>query len=49
MAIDLIRKCNEAMAVGVDFPTLWQTIIKPHPMVAGIPVQRITQPARGNF
>jgi hypothetical protein len=43
MALDLIRKCNEAMAVGVDFPALWHTIIKPHPMVAGIPVQRVVE------
>jgi hypothetical protein len=39
-AQDLVRKCNEAMSNGADFPTLWHTIIKPHPTVAGVPVQR---------
>jgi hypothetical protein len=38
---DLVLKCNEAMRVGVDFPTLWHTIIKPHPTVIGPPVQRL--------
>ena len=37
---DLVRKCNEAMGLGVDFPTLWHTIIKPDPDVIGPPVQR---------
>lgn len=37
---DLLRKCNEAMRSGVDFPTLWRTVIKPHPTVGGVPVQR---------
>jgi hypothetical protein len=39
-AQDLLRKCNEAMRSGVDFPTLWHTVIKPHPTVAGVPIQR---------
>jgi hypothetical protein len=38
---DLIRNCNEAMRRGVDFPTLWHTVIKPHPTVVGAPVQRL--------
>jgi hypothetical protein len=37
---DLLRRCDEAMRRGVDFPTLWHTVIKPHPAVAGVPVQR---------
>ena len=28
------------MDSGVDFPTLWHTVIKPHPTVAGVPIQR---------
>jgi hypothetical protein len=40
-ARDLVRECNEAMRRGVDFPTLWETIIKPHPLVIGVPVQRL--------
>jgi hypothetical protein len=38
---DLVRKCNEAMRLGVDFPTLWHTIIKPDPAVVGVPEQRL--------
>jgi hypothetical protein len=38
---DLVQKCNEAMRLGVDFPTLWQTIIKPDPTVIGPPFQRL--------
>jgi hypothetical protein len=40
-AHDLVRDCNKAMRRGVDFPTLWQTLIKPHPLVIGVPVQRL--------
>jgi hypothetical protein len=29
------------MGNGVDFPTLWYTVIKPHPCVVGVPVQRL--------
>ncbi len=39
-AQDLLRKCNEAMRSGSDFPTLWHTVIKPHPTVVGVPIQR---------
>jgi hypothetical protein len=38
---DLVQKCNEAMRLGLDFPTLWHTIIKPDPSVMGLPVQRL--------
>jgi hypothetical protein len=37
---DLVEKCNAAMRLGVDFPTLWHTIIKLDPNVMGPPVQR---------
>jgi len=40
MPDDLVRDCNEALRHGSDFPTIWQTIIKSHPAVVGIPVQR---------
>lgn len=39
-AQDLMRKCNDALRRGIDFPTLWHSTIKPHPTVAGVPVQR---------
>jgi hypothetical protein len=38
---DLARNCDEAIRSGIDFPTLWHTIIKPHPTVVGVPVQRL--------
>ncbi len=28
------------MQGGADFPTLWHTVIKAHPAVSGVPVQR---------
>ncbi|MBI3513837.1 MAG: hypothetical protein HY060_07225 [Proteobacteria bacterium] len=28
---------------GTDFPTVWHTILKGHPLVAGIPRQTITE------
>ena len=40
-AHDLVRKCNDALRVGVDFPTLWHTIIRSDPMVLGPPVLRL--------
>jgi hypothetical protein len=39
-AQDLVTKCNDALGSGIDFPTLWHTVIKPHPTVAGVPIQR---------
>ena len=41
MAIDLLNKCTAAKQAGVDFPTVWQTILKSHPLVIGPPVQRL--------
>jgi hypothetical protein len=38
---DLVCKCNEAMRRGVDFPTLWHTVIRPDPTVIRVPVQRL--------
>jgi hypothetical protein len=40
-ADDLVERCNEAMRLGVDFPTLWHAIIKCDPNVMGRPVQRL--------
>jgi hypothetical protein len=38
---DLLRKCVEARMKGADFPTVWQTILKGHPLTAGVPVSRV--------
>ncbi|PTE06959.1 hypothetical protein [Mesorhizobium helmanticense] len=35
----LVRECNAARGKGVDFPTIWQTVLKAHPYVAGHPKQ----------
>jgi hypothetical protein len=39
-ARDLLEECNEAMSLGLDFPMLWHSVIKPHEAVAGIPTHR---------
>jgi hypothetical protein len=41
MAINLLNECTAAKKAGADFPTIWQTILKPHPLVMGPPVQRL--------
>ena len=32
---DLLQECVQAHAAGLDFPTLWHTILRYHPAVAG--------------
>lgn len=36
-ALELLRQCEEAHAAGRDFPTIWNTLLKRHPLVPGIP------------
>jgi hypothetical protein len=36
---DLLADCAAASQRGDDFPKIWNTILKKHPLVAGIPVQ----------
>lgn len=36
-ALDLLRQCERAHAAGHDFPTIWNTILKRHPLVRGMP------------
>ena len=38
-ATDLVRFCVAARRAGADFPTIWHTLLKGHPLVAGIPIQ----------
>ena len=38
---DLLRRCRAGQAAGMDFPTLWHEVIKPHPLVIGPPVQTV--------
>jgi hypothetical protein len=38
---DLLEKCAAAKQSGGDFPTVWHRILKGHPLVSGMPVQRL--------
>ncbi len=40
-ASDLLRQCLEAREAGRDFPTIWNVILKRHPLVEGLPRQEI--------
>jgi hypothetical protein len=35
----LLKDCNSAREAGLDFPTIWRTILRPHPYIAGLPIQ----------
>lgn len=39
MVSRLVGECNSARGKGLDFPTIWRTVLKPHPYVAGLPIQ----------
>jgi len=41
MARNLLNECTAAKEAGADFPTIWQTILKSHPLVMGPPIQRL--------
>jgi hypothetical protein len=41
-ANDLMQACNAARDTGADFPTIWETVLKRHPLVATVPVQGTT-------
>lgn len=34
---DLLALCVEARSEGRDFPTIWATILRSHPLVTGLP------------
>ena len=40
-ANDLARLCTDVVRKGEDFPTVWQTLLKGHPLVVGISRQRL--------
>ena len=40
-ASDLARSCTDAIRTGVNFPSVWYRLIKRHPLVEGIPRERI--------
>jgi hypothetical protein len=41
-ARELIRSCEDASRGGADFPTIWHRIIRRHPLVRGVPIQRLS-------
>ena len=42
---ELVRACTAAADDGADFPAVWRSLLKGHPFVAGLPVQRIVEGA----
>lgn len=40
-ANDLALACTEAVRKGNDFPIVWYTLLKGHPLVKGIPRERL--------
>jgi hypothetical protein len=40
-ATDLARLCTEVLRNGDEFPPIWQTLLKGHPLVEGIPRQKL--------
>lgn len=39
---DLLQACERARIAGRDFPTIWNTMLKAHPMVLGAPTHQVT-------
>ena len=37
----LIAHCRAGQAAGMDFPTLWNAVLRPDPLVIGPPVQTV--------
>jgi hypothetical protein len=40
-ANDLARLCTDLVRKGEDFPNIWQTLLKGHPLVDGMTRQRL--------
>jgi hypothetical protein len=38
---ELVQRCQAGQAAGMDFPTLWNEVLKSHPLVIGPPVQTV--------
>lgn len=45
-ANDLVLKCTAIARDGADFPTVWEAVLKRHPLVVGPPVQTFDDEAR---
>jgi hypothetical protein len=40
-AQDFAELCTDMVRKGTDFPSLWATVLKNHPLVNGIPASRL--------
>jgi hypothetical protein len=40
-ADQLLRRCNAALEGGADFPTVWNSLLRQHDLVSGLPVQEM--------
>ena len=38
---ELVQRCRAGRAAGMDFPTLWNEVLNPDPLVIGPPVQTV--------
>jgi hypothetical protein len=38
---NLAHRCTELVRAGKDFPTIWNTVLKGHQLLAGVPRQRM--------
>src|SRR6185369_1756299 len=38
--LSLLQACSDARIRGGDFPTIWNVILRTHPLVVGAPVSR---------
>jgi hypothetical protein len=43
---DLARTCTEAVKAGADFQLVWHSLLNGHPLVDGIPRERIEREHR---
>ena len=41
MPAELVERCTAARNAGADFPAVWDTVLRRHPLVDGIPAQMI--------
>jgi hypothetical protein len=41
-ANDLAIKCTAAALSGADFPSVWDSVLRAHPLVVGPPIQTFT-------
>jgi len=41
MSRELAQLCTELVRKGNDFPTVWATMLKSHPLVNGIPKSKL--------